>query len=192
MKEFSFQFIFSSKHSNHYSRLPQKKFLCFNFSSCTREALERKSWRRWPKRWAFSECRQGILRMPFLGHAFFLSKVRNDFMKIQNDARLSRSAPFLFHMFRLELKMPPQIWECLFQRFYKCLRLELEMLPAIFENAFRRIENASWRIENAFHALRMLFEKLKMLLTLWECFSKNWKCFSCSENAFQKIENATS
>jgi hypothetical protein len=43
---FIFQFIFSLKHVNHCSRLPQKKFLCFNFSSCTREALEGKSWRR--------------------------------------------------------------------------------------------------------------------------------------------------
>ncbi len=168
------QFIyFFFETFNPLFSLAQKKFLCFNFSSCTREALERKSWQRWPKRWAFSECRQGIFVMPFFGHAFFLSKVRSDFMKIQNAwIKVFRSFSSRVENAFSDLRMP-------FRRF-------LQMPPSRIRNASQYFENASQRIENASHTLRMLFEELKMLLTLWECFSKNWKMLLTLWECFSK------
>ncbi len=186
-----------------------RKILYFYFSSCTREALERKSRQRWPKRWEFSECRQGIFRMPAFGHAFSYPRLGMILWKFRVTHAWIEMFRFSNASSRVEnassdLRMP-------FQGFYKCFSLELEMLPKLlrmlleelemlltlwecFSNnwkCFSRFENVFRRIENASHALRMLFEELKMLLTLWECFSKNWKCFSRFENAFRRIENAS-
>ncbi len=90
--------------------------------------------------------------MPFLGHAFSYPRFRNDFMKIQSDARLNRNVSFRVEDAFSDLRMPSR-------RFYECLHFGVENASHAFENAFGRIENAS-------HVLRMLFEELKMLPTL--------------------------
>jgi hypothetical protein len=142
-----------------------------------------------------------VFRMPsrYICNAFFrarlfLSKLEMILWKF----RMTHAWIEMFRFFfRLELKMPSLIWECLLGGFYECLHLELEMPLVIWEcfskdwKCFSRFENAFRRIGNASRDLRMLFERLKMLLTLWERFSKNWKCFSWFENAFRKIENAS-
>ena len=165
-RNFLFLNSFSSKHLSHYPRSPKKTLYSY-FSSCAREALERKSRRRWPKRWAFSECRQGIFKM--LKYLFsgtpFLVQIRNDFMKIQNDAHLNWNVSFFSN------------WKCLL-RFENTFSEVLRMPPS-------RIRNASHYFENAFHGIGNASRDLRML------FSKVWKCFSQLENAFQRIENAS-
>ncbi len=100
-----------------------------------------------------------VFRMPsrYICNAFFrarlfLVQIKNDFAKIQNDARLNLKCFVSFSNASSRVENAFSDLGMRFQRFRECLLLELEMPPAILRMLIEE--------------LKMIFEELKMLLAL--------------------------